>query len=112
MFKRIASVGVAFALAGCASPVTSPVSAPVTTSTAARDLAPAQQVGPMAFQMLDPAGAALLAKGAAKSAVDTVCGAVGGVATALQDVTVTPAGITVQLPPSVTIPTKPPTATS
>ena len=87
-----------------------------TASQASRTLATAQQVvadgqlvcqvGPAAFEMLDPSGAAILAKGATKSAVDTVCGAVNGVATALPNVSVQPAGLVVQLPPSVTIPLK------
>ena len=105
-------------LAACSpgASVTSPVAAPVTSSTAASYLQTAEnvvssgqlvcQVGPTAFQMLVPGGAAILAKGATSTAVAKVCAGVNGVATALSDVSVTPAGITVQLPPSITIPTK------
>ena len=64
------------------------------------------QVGPTALAMLTPQVAAILAKGAAKSAVDTTCGIINGVATALPDVSVQPAGAVVQLPPTVTIPLK------
>ena len=97
--------------------VTSPVSAPVTNSTAARYLATGQQivssgqlicqVGPTVLQALDPSGAAVLAKGATKAAVNAACASVGGMATALNDVSVTPKGIVVTLPPTLTIPTQP-----
>ena len=114
---RLLHLALLASLAGCsAGAVTAPIAAPVTTSTATRDLLTAQQVvaegqlvcqvGSTAFAMLDPSGAALLAKGAAKTAVDAACGTVGGVATALSNMTATPAGIVVQLPPAVTIPTK------
>ena len=103
-------------LAGCSTAVTSPVSAPVTASTATRDLATIEQgasmgqlfcqEGPAVLAMFDPSGAAILAKGAASVAVKTVCNLVGGAAVALQNVSVTPTAIQVTLPPSVSIPTQ------
>ena len=105
------------ALAGCSGAnVTSPVSAPVTTSTATRDLATLQagaaegqlfcQAGPAVLAMFDPSGAAILAKGATATAVKTACNIVGGAAVALQNVSVTPQGVQVTLPSTLTIPTK------
>ena len=64
------------------------------------------QVGPTAFAMLDPSGAAILAKGATKAAVDQTCALVNGVATALPSVSVQPASVVVALPASVAIPLK------
>ncbi len=102
--NKIFLAAAAAGLAGC------------TASQASRTLATAQQVvsdgqlvcqvGPTAFAMLDPAGAEILAKGAAKSAVDQVCAAVNGAAVALPNVSVQPAGVVVTLPPSLTIPLK------
>ena len=104
-------------LAGCTTAVTSPVSAPVTTSTATRDLATVQQTltatqlfcqeGPAVLAMFDLSGAAILAKGATSAAVKIVCNMVGGAAVALQNVSVTPLAVQVQLPPTVSIPTQP-----
>ena len=88
-----------------------------TTTQVSRTLATADQViadgqlvckiGPTVVAMLAPSGAEILAKGASKSAVDTVCGLVNGAAVALPAASVQPAGLVVALPRSVTIPLKP-----
>ena len=108
--RTILALAILAPLAACG------ITAPVTTSTATRDLATAQQVvdegilvckvGPIVAEMLTPSGAAILAKGATKAAVDQTCGLVNGAAVALSSVSVQPAGIVVTLPPSVTIPTR------
>ena len=87
-----------------------------TATQATRTIATAQQVisdgqlvckvGPTALAMFDSSGAEILAKGGTKQAVDTVCGIVDGIAVALPNVSVQPAGLVVTLPPSVTIPLK------
>lgn len=110
---RLAYIAALLALGGCTGLIPT---APVTQATAAHALATGQQivaegnlicqVGPTMFQMIDPSGAAILAKGAPKAAVDKVCGSVNGAAVALSNVSVTPAGLVVALPPSVTIPLK------
>ncbi len=91
----------ALALAACTTTPTVPVSAnTVRTYVAEGQLLCA--AGPAALAMFVPSGAAILAKGATKAAVDAVCAAVNSVA-------VSPSGapvgtITVTLPPTVSIP--------
>jgi hypothetical protein len=94
----------ALALAACSATSTVPVSATtVRTYVAEGQLLCA--AGPAALAMFAPSGAAILAKGAAKAAVDAVCGAINSVAVSPSDAPV--GAVTVLLPPSVTIPVKP-----
>ena len=99
-------------LAGCAvDPTTGAVDlttpAPITAATLRADIAEGQLIcsaGPSTVAMFSTTGAAILAKGAPKAVVDTVCGLIGSVA-------VSPAGapvgsVSVTLPPSLTVPLK------
>ncbi len=80
---------------------------PVSADTLRADIAEGQllcQAGPGTVAMFSASGAAILAKGATKVAVDTVCGILGSVA-------VSPVGapvgsVTVALPASLSIPLK------
>ena len=96
-------IAAALSLAGCANGAAPTV--PVSAGTLRTYVAEGQLLcaaGPATLAMFAPSGAAILAKGATKAAVDAVCGAINSVA-------VSPAGapvgsVTVALPPSVTIP--------
>ena len=91
----------ALALAACTPGTTAPVGAgTLRTYVAEGQLLCA--AGPATLAMFAPSGAAILAKGAAKAAVDAVCATINSVA-------VSPSGapvgsVTVALPASVVVP--------
>jgi hypothetical protein len=91
---RLAIIAAVIALSGCAG---------TTVQTAIADGQLVCQVGAAYQAMQTAAGKPILAKGATATAVQTVCGLIGGAAVALPTGT-TPASVTVALPPSVTIP--------
>jgi hypothetical protein len=62
-------------------------------------------VGPTMVAMMSTSGAAILAQGATKLAVDTVCGLINGIAVSPPNFGVAPV-VTVALPPTVNIPLK------
>lgn len=111
--KNILLAGLAtLALAACAqNPTTGAAEitsvAPVSATTLRSVIAEGQllcSAGPATVAMFSTSGAAILAKGATKSAVDAVCAILGAVA-------VSPVGapvgtVSVALPPSLVIPLK------